>query len=132
MVSSLRLGLVLLVGCSAAPPRPVQIAAEPVTLEIQVDGGKATKPSWLTVLPMGCTVEDVMIRAAEQGLDVDISGSGTTAFVSAIDGESGSGTKGWLFKVDGEFSERGIGTTELDPPATITWVFDDISATMAE
>lgn len=126
----LMVGVLLSSGCSTAPPAPTQIATEPVTLEIQ--SGTKKESVLIEGLPLGCTVEDVMRSAQQQGLDIEMSGSGTTAFISAINGESGSGTQGWLFKVDGEYSDRGIGTTELDPPATITWVFDDMSAALAK
>lgn len=118
-----------LMGCSSSPARPINDSATGV-VTLEIDGAGESVKMTVDRLPAGCTVETVMQRAVDQGLDAEITGSGTTAFVASINGSAGSGTMGWLFKVDGEFSERGIGTTELDPPATITWVYADMSAAM--
>ena len=60
-----------------------------------------------------------------EGMPVGIHGSGITAFIHSIGGKSTSGTEGWTYKVDGQFANEGIGSTELSPPATITWEFGE-------
>ena len=115
-------GSLLLVGpaCRSEPDAtltPVQTGT--VTVEIQGVGEPQTRT--LEDVPEGTTVEEVMRALADDGLDVDLSGSGTTAFLRAIDGLGTEAGKGWLYTIDGEFPQRGIGTTEILPPTTIQW-----------
>ncbi|WP_372726081.1 DUF4430 domain-containing protein [Novipirellula sp.] len=40
-----------------------------------------------------------------------------------MDGVSTTSTEGWKYKIDGVHAEKGIGSTKLDAPATISWAF---------
>ncbi len=76
----------------------------------------------------GTTLETVM-RSLD-GVDVDITGSGTTAFVNSIEGKATGGNEGWTFQVDGEPAKQGIGSTVLDPPVEIEWSYGSFSETV--
>lgn len=69
------------------------------------------------------------MRSIDQ-VPISIRGSGQTAFVDAIGGQSTSPGKGWTFQVNGEFANQGVGSTTVTPPATIRWSFGDASETM--
>ncbi|MEL7337750.1 MAG: DUF4430 domain-containing protein, partial [Planctomycetota bacterium] len=55
--------------------------------------------------------------------NLDITGTGTTAFVQSIGGTATSESDGWTFTIDGEFAMQGIGSTVLHPPTTVEWKF---------
>ena len=74
-------------------------------------------------VPQGSTVEHVM-RSVEK-FQVEITGSGQTAFVRSINNKSSDAVQGWTFKVDDEFATRGIGVYELSPPTKVTWNFGE-------
>ncbi|MEM6469463.1 MAG: DUF4430 domain-containing protein [Planctomycetota bacterium] len=73
----------------------------------------------------GATLESVMRRL---DLPIEMSGSGTTAFVQSINGKSMDSNKGWTFTVDGEFASQGIGSTTLTPPTEVIWSFGGFEA----
>jgi len=109
-------------GCGqSSPPPESSAAAGPVTIEVKLDG--KSQQVVLENVPDGSTIEEVMRRLDR--VPVEISGSGSTAFLHSLAGKSTSAGGGWTFAVDGEFVSRGIGATELSPPATVTWTFRD-------
>ncbi len=73
----------------------------------------------------GATVESVMRKI--DSLDITITGTGLTAFVSEIDGLATSPVEGWLYEIDGEHASKGIGSTTINPPATVTWKFGEFT-----
>lgn len=124
-LGALALGAILASGCSSEPQKasipapPPGTPQGPVTIEIVHQ--ESIQTLQLEAVPAGTTVESVM-RSIEE-VPVEIRGSGTTAFIDSIDGvKTGSGT-GWTYRINGEFVDRGIGSTELVPPATIRWTF---------
>ena len=124
-LSAVVLGVLLALGCSSEPPKvsdpapPLDSPQGPVTVEIV--HRESIRTLLLEAVPAGTTVETVM-RSIEE-VPVAIRGSGTTAFIDSIDGvKTGSGT-GWTYRINGEFVDRGIGATELVPPATVRWTF---------
>ena len=122
----------LLVGCQSADEgsdnqRVVdaiasgeEVVTGTVTLRIIADE-KETVEVELPDIAEGESLESVMRNFKD--CPVEISGSGTTAFVQSIDGLSTSGSEGWTFKVDGEFANQGIGETTLSPPTTVEWSY---------
>ena len=75
---------------------------------------------------MDAAGKDSTIRAVMRGIDeltVNLSGSGSSAFVDSIGGLSTDASQGWTFKVDGEFANQGIGLTVLHPPTTVVWTY---------
>ncbi|MEM9827415.1 MAG: DUF4430 domain-containing protein [Planctomycetota bacterium] len=112
------LGGVTLLGCTQAPPAPV--VAGTITLEI---GAPIDKKFTLEDIPAGSTVESIMRRVPESDLPMEITGSGTTAFLVSIGDQGTEAGEGWIFRIDGNLPERGIGVTEVDPPATISWTY---------
>ncbi|NND97518.1 MAG: DUF4430 domain-containing protein [Pirellulaceae bacterium] len=74
----------------------------------------------------GKSLESVMRQLP--GVDVSVKGSGTTAFVDRIGDVATSAGQGWTFQVDGEWSDKGVGKTELHPPTTVTWEFGNWDA----
>ena len=121
--SAVSTACVLLLATAACHSEPasglVPVQTGTVTVEIQGDG--KARSLELADVPEGTTVEEVMRALSDQGLDVELSGSGTTAFLVEMDGLGTEAGKGWLYTIDGEFPQRGIGTTEILPPTTIRW-----------
>lgn len=114
--------LLLSAGCDRSGPPVADVPASlrasgTVTVEIVTADGVET--FHLTDVLQGTTVEAVMRRI--DGLPIEITGSGTTAFVERIGGKSASGDEGWIYEVDGESAQRGIGVTKLSVPAKVTW-----------
>ena len=113
------------VGCSTKTPVAESTSAEDrqntgtVTIEIHSDSMNRTieVPS----VAQGTTLEEVM-RSIDE-VDVQLSGSGTTAFVNQIGDTATQSAEGWTFRVDGEWANEGIGTTKLAPPTTVAWQF---------
>jgi hypothetical protein len=91
-----------------------------VTIEIQTEDG-SVETLEIADVAYGTTLETVM-RSVDQ-VHVDLSGSGTTAFVRSIGEVEMDAREGWTFKVDGEFANQGIGRTVLHPPTTVRWSF---------
>ena len=99
-------------------------ATGPVTVEFLhqgLDDQGFAREVTLEGIAAGSTVESVM--RSIQDPPIVLRGRGVTAFVESIGGIKTSATDGWTYRVDGEFADRGIGTTELVPPARISWKF---------
>ena len=119
--------LLLILGCqgstSTPPPpssaSPSSASTGTVTVEFQI--GESTRTIEVDDVVSGSTVESVMRSITD--VPLTIHGSGQTAFVDSIDGISTSGSEGWTYKLNGEFANEGIGTTELTPPAKISWSY---------
>jgi len=94
---------------------------ETIKVTVVIQGKDSKQEFTRTDIHAGATVEDVMRLIDE--VPVTITGSGVTAFISEIDGVSTTSTEGWKYKIDGEHAEKGIGSTKLDAPATISWAF---------
>ena len=90
-----------------------------ITIEI-VEGG-TEKTLELSGIEAGTSLEQIMRSITDPV--ISIRGSGITAFVDQIGETKTSGREGWVFRVDGEFATQGVGSTTIDPPATITWSF---------
>ncbi|MDA8745758.1 DUF4430 domain-containing protein [Rubripirellula amarantea] len=94
-----------------------------VIIEVITDG-KTQKVVVEDVLE-GTTLEAVMRNVEE--IEIDISGSGTTAFVNQIGDVATGSTEGWTYKVDGKHVNVGIGSFELTPPTTVSWSYGEYS-----
>ena len=123
------LACLFFLGCQKTllPPAPTT-GTGTVTIEIESGDDRATFE--VMDVAAGTTLESLM-RSIDQ-VPVSIQGSGLTAFVDGIDGQSTSGSEGWTFEVDGEFANEGIGSITLTPPTTITWSYGDASEILAE
>ncbi len=99
------------------PEKPVVTA----TVTIEVESGESTLTHKVDHVAFGTTLESLLRSSTE--LPFEITGSGRSAFVNAIDGKTTSGGEGWTYKIDGEFVHAGIGVTKLNPPTTVTWSF---------
>ncbi len=134
-MSNLRFAFVLaclfVAGCQKTllPPAPLPATATG-TVTIEIESGDHTQTFQVPDVAAGTTLESLM-RSIDQ-VPITIHGSGLTAFVDGIGGESTSSSKGWTFKVDGEFANQGIGSTTLTPPTTITWSYRDASEIVSE
>ncbi|MDG2223557.1 MAG: DUF4430 domain-containing protein [Rubripirellula sp.] len=95
-----------------------------VTIEI-VDGDE-TQTVELPEIEAGTTLEQIMRSITDPV--ISIRGSGVTAFVDQIGEQGTSGSEGWVFRVDGEFAKQGVGSTTIDPPATVTWSYGGMEA----
>ena len=114
--------IICLVGCSYQPPPPITGAPTgTVTLEIKSNDNVQTIK--IPNVAEGTTLEWVLKSIDE--IPITLHGSGSTAFVEAIGETATSASEGWTFKVDGEWSDKGVGTTILHPPTTVTWTFGD-------
>lgn len=114
--------LVLLVsGCrNAAPAVQADESVGTVTVRILVEDKDPIEVQ-VPDVGTGATLESVMQQIDQPA--IEISGSGTTAFVKSIDGKNTEGSSGWTFEVDGEFASQGIGQTKLSPPTTVEWSY---------
>ncbi len=125
------LACLMLVGCRDAQPSSTlpsasspEMPVDPTTtgtVTVEVIEGDETKRYELTDIAAGTTVESIMRSLTEP--EVTMSGSGITAFVQQIGDQSTRSNEGWVYRVDGEFATKGIGSTTVDPPVTITWSF---------
>lgn len=98
------------------------VVSGPVTVEVIRDGDQ-TISFELPDVKSGTTVEDVMLSLT--GIDVEISGTGETAFLERIGDLQTSSTGGWVYRIDDEYATGGIGTTIVEPPTTITWSYGE-------
>ena len=123
------LACLFFLGCQKTllPPAPT---TGPGTVSIELESGDGRATFEVMDVAAGPTLESLM-RSIYQ-VHVSIQGSGLTAFVDGIDGQSTSGSEGWTFEVDGEFANEGIGSITLTPPTTITWSYGDASEILAE
>jgi len=71
------------------------------------------------------TVEAVMRKIDAPA--IELSGSGTTAFVRSIEGLETTAGRGWLYEVDGQWAERGIGQTTVSPGSEIRWRYGEFA-----
>ena len=120
------LSLVFFLGCHSSTPVATPSATTgsetgTVILEIQWPDQADKQILEINDVADGATLESVMKDLDDP--DVEISGSGTTAFVQSIGDTSTGAADGWTFKVDGEFANQGIGSTQLYPPTTVSWSF---------
>jgi len=102
-----------------------------VKLEIFVsEADSSTDPTFESSFEIkpGATLEQVM-RAMDQP-EIEITGSGVTAFVQSIDGVSTGATRGWTFTIDGTFATVGIGSIELEPGQSVQWRFTSFEEAM--
>jgi hypothetical protein len=110
----------MLAGCSAATvPVDPNVATGTVTVEVAIDDD--VKVWSIDDVAAGATLEDVL-RSTDD-FPIEISGSGTTAFVNSIAGKSTSASEGWTYTIDGERAPAGIGSTTITPPTTVRWTF---------
>lgn len=121
--------LCLFVGCSNQYVAPVAVppptrGTEPTgTVIVEVVLADQTRKVKVRDVASLATVESIM--QSVEGIPVEITGSGTNAFLHSIDGKATSGGKGWTYKVNGKFINEGIGSFEVIPPATIRWEFGE-------
>lgn len=118
--------LFLFLGCNSSTPVSAPSAVSEtetgtVRLEINWPDDSEKQVVEIDDVADGSTLESVMKQLEDP--NVEISGSGTTAFVQTIGETSTGAADGWTFKVDGEFANQGIGLTELHPPTTVSWSF---------
>lgn len=99
-----------------------------VRFEFTVDG--QTKTLEVEDVAEGTTLETVMRGIKEPA--VKMRGSASTAFVESIGENATTGTEGWVFEVDGEFANEGVGSIELQPPATISWTYGEASELLSQ
>ncbi len=112
--------LLLVAGCS---PQTATIEPDAPTGTVTVEVAIADEVKVWSIedVAAGTTLENVL-RSADD-FPIEISGSGTTAFVSSIAGKSTSASEGWTYTIDGRHAPAGIGTTAITPPATVRWKF---------
>ena len=121
----------IFIGCSPTPtPTPVAAPSANGVVTIEIRTGDRVDSTTIDSVADGSTLESVL-RSIEEPEFV-IKGSGPTAFVDRIGDRSTGASDGWTFKIDGKFSDRGVGTVLLHPPATVTWQFGSMEDTMAD
>ncbi|MGB7323338.1 MAG: DUF4430 domain-containing protein, partial [Rubripirellula sp.] len=115
------LAFVLVVSGCQQQPAPIAVDAATGTVTIEIVSADETKTYTVDDVSEGSTLEQVMRSAKD--FPAEITGSGTTAFVTSIDGQSTSASEGWTYKIDDEFIHEGVGVSTLSPPTTVTWKF---------
>jgi hypothetical protein len=74
----------------------------------------------------GMTVLDAMKLAREhaRGIKFEYSGSGASAFLSAIDGVGNEGGgRNWIYRVNGSLGDRSFGSKALSSGDEVSWTF---------
>lgn len=110
---------------AAGTPAP---AATTVTVLIDFGDGSQRRFSELAFTPGMSAVDAILAAQAHpRGPAVESTGSGETAFVTAVDGvrNEGGGEKArnWQFFVNDDFGRRGAGATILKPGDRVAWAF---------
>ncbi len=125
------LPLILIFACSStstvAPLSESQSNATTGPVSIVVNDGESKVQCEVNNVAAGTTVEQVMRQVDDPRIKIKISGSGTTAIITAINDLTNSGGEGWIYRVDGKWADRGMGTFKLTPPVTITWQHGDFA-----
>ena len=119
--------LIFHVGCQPAvepPPAQDPDAGEtaesgPVTIRFEWPENEPATTQVVEDVSAGTLLETVLRDLPEP--EMEITGEGQTALVQSIGGIGISGERGWTFQINGNFATRGIGSTRLTPPTTITW-----------
>lgn len=121
--ASLMLSLIVFctTGCGTqTADKPADVETGTVTVKVTWPNAKTETVKVPDVVD-GTTLESVMRQI--DSINLNISGTGTTAFVRSIGGTATSESDGWTFTIDGEFAMQGIGSTELHPPTAVEWKF---------
>jgi Domain of unknown function (DUF4430) len=126
------LAFVVAIGCSRSATQstpdlngPVSKSVASGTVTVVVEVADQMTQHIVENVTAGTTVEQIMRQLND--LDVEISGSGSTAIVTSMKGLTTSGGKGWTYRIDGEWADRSIGAFELTPPSTIHWKHGNFS-----
>lgn len=93
--------------------------AGPVTVRFEWPDDRPTTTEVVENVPAGTTLETVLRDLPQP--EMQITGGGQTALVQSICGVEISGDRGWTFEINDNFATRGVGSTRLTPPTTITW-----------
>ncbi|WP_161604331.1 DUF4430 domain-containing protein [Roseiconus nitratireducens] len=110
-------------GCESPPPTPPADAATGIVAVEILQEDAPPRRLEIPDVADGTTLAAVMQSISE--VPIEISGSGSTAFVQSIGDRTTEGTKGWTFKIDGQFVNRGVGQTTLHPPTTVQWSYGE-------
>jgi hypothetical protein len=117
------------VGCGRAePPVPANApegAGGTIEVVFTFDDKRPAIAQEVTV-DQPLSVEAVMRKLDEPA--IELSGSGTTAFVRSIEGLETVAGRGWLYEVDGQWAERGIGQTTVAPGSEIRWRYGEFAS----
>lgn len=134
------IGSVLLAGCGGDPsPTTIVDQDSPVaealpisgtvTVEITMDPDDASKTIAKTAeISSETTLETVMANL--EGVEIELSGQGVTAFVQSINGVETSADRGWTYTLDGKFATKGIGSITLQSGQTVQWKFTSFEEAM--
>lgn len=98
-----------------------------VTVMIELPAGEQTRR--VPDVVAGATLESVLRQIRDPVLTM--TGEGTTAMLTAVNGVQNDGRRGWTFQVDGQFATQGIGSTRVNPPTTIRWRYTTFEEAMA-
>lgn len=136
--------LLVAVGCqpSATSEKPTKDDAKPtakvgsVTIEIVPDwDAPETVISQTLEISENQTLESAMRQLSTNAvppIQLDLSGSGVTAFVQSINSIETDAQRGWTFTIDGKFATEGIGSVQLSPGQTIQWRFTTFEEAMSQ
>jgi Domain of unknown function (DUF4430) len=101
------------------------------TVRLAIDYGDGVQKVFSAVpWKDGQTVLDVLQWADKhpRGIELQLSGSGTSAFVRSIDKLAneggGASAKNWLYWQNGKLANTGAGTREVAPGDEVLWKFD--------
>jgi hypothetical protein len=105
-------------------PAPAGESAEQVSLAI--DFGDGQREQYFGIAwREGMYVRDLMLEAGRPDLQLDVQGSGASAFLVAINGVANEGAEGknWTYKVNGTRADRSFAVYELEPGDRVLWTF---------
>jgi hypothetical protein len=126
-IGALLTGTMLLIGLGSSPIQAADKADQVVSLRIDFDDGSQlhfTELAWSDKM----TALDVLNAASKhkRGVKVKVRGTGSFAFVTAIDSQANEGGNGrnWIFQVNGKLAKVGAGVRQVQAGDQVQWLFD--------
>ena len=119
----------LMGGCESPSSNSATTQTGTVILEIDFNG-RAVDKTINVQCSSDSTVLSILQRADERGaVDFTFTGSGKSAFITAIDGVVNEKANGdnWVYRVNGELGNRGSGDSTVKAGDTILWRFGKYS-----
>jgi hypothetical protein len=114
-------------GVGKDQPKPAaEMAAAGQVVTLAVDYGDGRREQFASIpWRQGMTVLDVTREAPRTNAQLEIRGSGESAFVASIDSVANEGADGrnWMYSVNGKVGDRSSAIYELRPRDEVLWSF---------
>jgi len=119
-----------LAGCDSSTTQDLaELQRDIGTVVVQVDFGSEKRSKSIDVV---CSPESTVLMSLERAqnmkkIKLEMTGSGETAFVKAIDGVKNEGGEGknWTYRVNDQLGDKSAGVFTVKPGDKIAWTFGD-------